>query len=82
MRTSKQPTMPAHAKYAADKGLSEGAAGLHVNLNLAKQVTPVTDVGAARNITTIIFEGKELEIKISPYYCWDNSNRTFGLNWS
>jgi len=41
-----------------------GAASLHdFYLSLAKQATPVIEVGAAKKITVIISEGKELEIR-------------------
>ena len=52
------------AKYSVGGGLSEGAASLHdFYLSLAKQATPVIEVGAAKKITVIISEGKELEIR-------------------
>ena len=52
------------AKYSIGGGLSEGAASLHdFYLSLAKQATPVIEVGAAKKITVIISEGKELEIR-------------------
>jgi len=52
------------AKYSIGGGLSEGAASLHdFYLTLAKQATPVIEVGAAKKITVIISEGKELEIR-------------------
>lgn len=52
------------AKYAIGGGLSDGAASLQeFYLSLAKQATPVIEVGAAKEITVIISEGKELEIK-------------------
>lgn len=52
------------AKYAVGGGLSEGAASLHdFYLSLAKLATPVIEVGATKNITVIISEGKELEIR-------------------
>lgn len=52
------------AKYSIGGGLSEGAASLHdFYLSLAKQATPVVEVGAAKKITVIISEGKELEIR-------------------
>jgi conjugal transfer pilus assembly protein TraB len=52
------------AKSAAGGGLSEGAKTLHeLYLDLAKQATPVIEVGAAREVTVVISEGKELEIK-------------------
>lgn len=52
------------AKYSIGGGLSKGAASLHdFYLDLAKQATPVIEVGAAKEITVIISEGKELEIR-------------------
>jgi conjugal transfer pilus assembly protein TraB len=52
------------AKYSIGGGLSEGAEGLHdFYLSLAKQATQVIEVGAAKKITVIISEGKELEIR-------------------
>ena len=43
------------AKYSIGGGLSEGAASLHdFYLSLAKQATPVIEVGAAKKITVII----------------------------
>jgi conjugal transfer pilus assembly protein TraB len=52
------------AKYSVGGGLSEGAASLHdFYLSLAKQATPVIEVGATKKITVIISEGKELEIR-------------------
>ena len=52
------------AKYSIGGGLSEGAANLDdFYLSLAKQATPVIEVGAAKKITVIISEGKELEIR-------------------
>ncbi|MEW6291019.1 MAG: TraB/VirB10 family protein [Thermodesulfobacteriota bacterium] len=52
------------AKSAAGGGLSEGAKTLHeLYLDLAKQATPVIEVGAAKKVTVVISEGKELEIK-------------------
>ena len=51
------------AKYGVGGGLSEGAASLHdFYLSLAKQTTPVIEVGASKKITVIVSEGKELEI--------------------
>ena len=45
-------------------GLSEGAQSLHdFYLSLAQQATPVIEVGAAKEITVIVSEGKELEIR-------------------
>jgi conjugal transfer pilus assembly protein TraB len=52
------------AKYGVGGGLSEGARSLHdFYLSLARQATPVIEVGAAKEITVIVSEGKELEIK-------------------
>lgn len=52
------------AKSAVGGGLSEGAKTLHeLYLDLAKQATPVIEVGAAKKVTVVISEGKELEIK-------------------
>jgi len=52
------------AKSAAGGGLSEGAKTLQeLYLDLAKQATPVIEVGAAKEVTVVISEGKELEIK-------------------
>lgn len=52
------------AKYGVGGGLSEGAQSLHdFYLSLARQATPVIEVGAAKEITVIVSEGKELEIK-------------------
>ena len=52
------------AKSAAGGGLSEGAKTLHqLYLDLAKQATPVIEVGAAKKVTVVISEGKELYIK-------------------
>ena len=52
------------AKYSLGGGLSEGARSLHdFYLSLAKQATPVIEVGANKKITVIISEGKELEIR-------------------
>lgn len=52
------------AKYSIGGGLSEGAASLHdFYLSLAKQATPVIEVGASKKITVVISEGKELEIR-------------------
>lgn len=51
-------------KSAFGTGLSESANKLSdFYLNLAKQATPVIEVGAEKRITVIISEGKELEIK-------------------
>ncbi len=52
------------AKYSLGGGLSEGARSLHdFYLDLAKQATPVIEVGATKQITVVISEGKELEIR-------------------
>lgn len=52
------------AKSAVGGGLSEGAKTLHeLYLDLAKQATPVIEVGAAKKVTVVISEGKELTIK-------------------
>jgi conjugal transfer pilus assembly protein TraB len=52
------------AKYSIGGGLSDGAASLHdFYLSLARQATPVIEVGAAKEITVVISEGKELEIR-------------------
>ncbi|WP_319549531.1 TraB/VirB10 family protein [Desulfogranum marinum] len=52
------------AQYSIGGGLSDGAASLHdFYLDLAKQTTPVIEVGAAKKITVIVSEGKELEIR-------------------
>lgn len=52
------------AKYAVGGGLSEGAQSLQdFYLSLAKQATPVIEVGATKHITVVISEGKDLEIK-------------------
>ena len=54
------------AKYSLGGGLSEGAGAdsLHdFYLTLAKQATPVIEVGAAKKITVVISEGKELTIR-------------------
>ena len=52
------------AKYSIGGGLSEGAASLHdFYLSLAKQATPVIEVGASKKITVVISEGRELEIR-------------------
>ncbi len=51
-------------KSALGGGLSEGAETLRrLYLDLAKQATPVIEVGATKKVTVIISEGKELEIK-------------------
>lgn len=50
--------------YALGGGLSEGADSLKdFYLDLAKQTTPVIEVGAAKKITVIISEGKDLKIR-------------------
>ncbi len=50
--------------YALGGGLSEGADTLKdFYLDLAKQTTPVIEVGAAKKITVIISEGKDLQIR-------------------
>lgn len=52
------------AKHSIGGGLSEGAASLHdFYLSLAKQATPVIEVGASKKITVVISEGKELKIR-------------------
>ncbi|MCL2791234.1 MAG: TraB/VirB10 family protein [Desulfobulbus sp.] len=52
------------SKSALGTGLSQGAHTLSdFYLDLVKQTTPVIEVGAARKITVIISEGKELEIR-------------------
>ncbi|HIP39920.1 MAG TPA: conjugal transfer protein TraB, partial [Desulfocapsa sulfexigens] len=52
------------AKYSVGGGLSEGASNLSdFYLTLAKQATPIIEVRAAKQITVIISEGKELEIR-------------------
>jgi len=52
------------AKYSLGGGLSEGADSLHdFYLTLAKQATPVIEVGAAKKITVVISEGKDLTIR-------------------
>lgn len=52
------------AKSAAGGGLAEGSKTLHdLYLDLAKQATPVVEVGAAKKVTVVISEGKELAIK-------------------
>ena len=51
-------------KSALGTGLSQGAQTMSdFYLDLVKQTTPVIEVGAARKITVIISEGKELEIR-------------------
>jgi conjugal transfer pilus assembly protein TraB len=51
-------------KYSIGGGLSKGATSLHdFYLSLAKQATPVIEVGAAKEITVVISEGKELSIR-------------------
>jgi conjugal transfer pilus assembly protein TraB len=50
--------------YALGGGLSEGSETLEdFYLDLAKQTTPVIEVGAAKKITVIISEGKDLKIR-------------------
>ena len=52
------------AKSAVGGGLAEGANTLHeLYLDLAKQATPIIEVGASKKVTVVISEGKELEIK-------------------
>jgi conjugal transfer pilus assembly protein TraB len=56
------------AKSAIGGGLAEGANTLHeLYLDLAKQATPVIEVGAAKKVTVVISEGKELTIKDFDY---------------
>ncbi|MDA8159178.1 MAG: TraB/VirB10 family protein [Desulfobacteraceae bacterium] len=51
-------------KSAAGGGLAEGSKTLHdLYLDLAKQATPVIEVGAAKKVTVVVSEGKELAIK-------------------
>lgn len=51
-------------KYALGGGLAEGSQNLRdFYLDLAKQATPVIEVGATKKITVIISEGKQLEIR-------------------
>lgn len=51
-------------KYALGGGLAEGSQSLRdFYLDLAKQATPVIEVGATKKITVIISEGKQLEIR-------------------
>ena len=51
-------------KSAAGSGLAEGSKTLQeLYLDLAKQATPVIEVGAAKEVTVVISEGKQLEIK-------------------
>ncbi|KAB2890790.1 MAG: conjugal transfer protein TraB [Desulfobulbaceae bacterium] len=51
-------------KYALGGGLAEGSQSLRdFYLDLAKQATPVIEVGATKKITVIISEGKHLEIR-------------------
>ena len=50
--------------YALGGGLSEGADTLRdVYLDLARQTTPVIEVGATKEITVVISEGKDLQIR-------------------
>ena len=52
------------AKYSLGGGLSEGADSLRdFYLTLARQSTPVIEVGAAKKVTVVVSEGKELEIR-------------------
>ncbi|EKD40603.1 MAG: Pilus assembly protein [uncultured bacterium] len=52
------------AKYSVGGGLAEGSQSLRdFYLDLAKQATPVIEVGATKKITVVISEGKDLEIK-------------------
>ncbi|MEW6521866.1 MAG: TraB/VirB10 family protein, partial [Thermodesulfobacteriota bacterium] len=52
------------AKSAAGGGLAEGSKTLQeLYLDLAKQATPVIEVGAAKQVTVVVSEGKQLEIK-------------------
>ena len=56
------------AKSAVGGGLAEGANTLHdLYLDLAKQATPVIEVGASKKVTVVISEGKELTIKDFDY---------------
>ena len=51
-------------KSALGTGLSQGAQTMSdFYLDLVKQTTPVIEVGAAKKVTVIISEGKELEIR-------------------
>jgi len=51
-------------KSALGTGLSQGAKAMSdFYLDLVKQTTPVIEVGAARKITVIVSEGRELEIR-------------------
>ncbi|MCP3889423.1 MAG: hypothetical protein GY702_11210 [Desulfobulbaceae bacterium] len=50
--------------YGIGGGLSESAASLpDFYLSLAKQTTPAIEVGASKEVTVIISEGKELVIR-------------------
>lgn len=50
--------------YALGGGLSEGADTLRdFYLDLARQTTPVIEVGATKEITVVISEGKDLQIR-------------------
>lgn len=52
------------AKYSLGGGLAEGSENLReFYLDLAKQATPVIEVGATKKITVVVSEGKDLEIK-------------------
>ena len=51
-------------KSALGTGLSQGAQTMSdFYLDLVKQTTPVIEVGAAKKVTVIVSEGKELEIR-------------------
>ena len=51
-------------KSALGTGLSQGAQTMSdFYLDLVKQTTPVIEVGAAKKVTVIVAEGKELEIR-------------------
>jgi conjugal transfer pilus assembly protein TraB len=52
------------AKYSLGGGLADGSQSLRdFYLDLAKQATPVIEVGATKKITVVVSEGKDLEIK-------------------
>lgn len=52
------------AKYSIGGGLAEGADSVReFYLDLARQATPVIEVGATKKITVVISEGKELVIE-------------------
>jgi conjugal transfer pilus assembly protein TraB len=56
------------AKSAVGGGLAEGSKTLQeLYLDLAKQATPVIEVGVAKQVTVVISEGKELTIKDFDY---------------